>query len=158
MAGWASRQPCIDPPTILGAQSNRSSQRPNLLFRGQRGRILMISEAGGDHVCMYCHTYSRRMDQPSKVVNPVRGQLSRDDIYFPCLRSRLRIWSRVNLLISILILNLVLTYGIPPEFRRGVHLFMYNRHTPSGQSRVHRVTQLRTDDVHYRESAGTGPV
>ena len=29
---------------------------------------------------------------------------------------------------------LVLTYGIPPEFRGGVHL--WNRHTPSGQSRV----------------------
>ena len=34
----------------------------------------------------------------------------------------------------------------------------FNRHTPSGQSRVHRVTQLRTDGVHCRESAGTGPV
>ena len=33
-----------------------------------------------------------------------------------------------------------------------------NRHTPSGQSRVFRVTQLRTDGVHYRESADTGPV
>ena len=58
----------------------------------------------------------------------------------------------------ILKLNLVLAYGIPPEFRGGVHLFMYNRHTPSGQSRVYRVTQLRTDGVHCRESAGTGPV
>ena len=37
-------------------------------------------------------------------------------------------------------LNLVLTYGIPPEFRGGVHLFILNRHTLSGQSRVHRVT------------------
>ena len=27
-----------------------------------------------------------------------------------------------------------------------------------GQSRVYRVTQLRTDGVHCRESAGTGPV
>ena len=54
---------------------------------------------------------------------------------------------------------MVLTYGIPPEFRGGVHLFIfYNRQTPSGQSRVYRVTQLRTDGVHYRESAGTGPV
>ena len=46
---------------------------------------------------------------------------------FPCSRSCLRIWSReagsavvvlsrVGLLISILRLNLVLTYGIPPEF------------------------------------------
>ena len=68
--------------------------------------------------------------------------------------------SRVSLLISILRLNLVLTYyGIPPEFRGGVHLFMWNRHTPSGQSRVYRVTQLPTDDgVHCRESAGTGPL
>ena len=32
------------------------------------------------------------------------------------------------------------------------------RHTPSGQSRVYRVTQLRADGVHCRESAGTGPV
>ena len=66
--------------------------------------------------------------------------------------------SRVSLLISILRLNLVLTYGIPPEFRGGVHLFILNRHTPSGQSRVYRVTQLRTDGVHCRESAGMGPV
>ena len=35
---------------------------------------------------------------------------------------------------------------------------LWNRHTPSGQSRVYRVTQLRTEGVHCRESAGTGPV
>ena len=87
---------------------------------------------------------------------------------FPCPRSRLRIWSRETgsavlsrvslLIISILWLNLVLTYEIPPEFRGGVHSFIYNRHTPSDQSRVNRVTQLRTDGVHCRASAGTGPV
>ena len=43
-------------------------------------------------------------------------------------------------------LNLMLTYGIPPGFRGGV------------QSRVYRVTQLRTDGGPCRESAGTGPV
>ena len=52
---------------------------------------------------------------------------------FPCPRSRLRIWScetgsavpsRVSLFISILRVNMVLTYGIPLEFRGGVHLFM----------------------------------
>ena len=68
------------------------------------------------------------MDQPGKVANPARGQLNREKI-FPCLRAYLRIWSRetdsavpsrVSLLISILRLNLVLTYGIPPEFRGGV--------------------------------------
>ena len=42
--------------------------------------------------------------------------------------------SRVSLLISIIRLNLALTYGILPEFRGGVHLFIYNRHTPSGHS------------------------
>ena len=36
--------------------------------------------------------------------------------------------------------------------------FIHNRQTPSGQSRVCRVTQSRTDGVHCRESAGTGPV
>ena len=86
---------------------------------------------------------------------------------FLCPRSRLRIWSRetgsavpsrVSLLISMVRLDRVLTYGIPPEFHAGVHLFIGNRHTPSGQSRVYRVTQLRTDGVHCRESADTGPV
>ena len=42
-----------------------------------------------------------------------------------------------------------------PRRRRFIFL---NRHTPSGQSRVYRVTQLRTDDVHCRESTGTRPV
>ena len=67
------------------------------------------------------------MDQPGKVANPARGQ---GKLIFPCLRSRLNIWyretgsavpSRVSLLLSILRLNLVLAYGIPPEFRGGVH-------------------------------------
>ena len=70
------------------------------------------------------------MDQPGKVANPVRGQLNRENEYSP-VPVRLRIWSRetgsavpsrVSLLISMLRLNLVLTYGIPPEFRGGVHL------------------------------------
>ena len=70
------------------------------------------------------------MDQPGKVANPARGQLNREN-ELPCLSACLRIWSRetgstvpsrVSLLISILRLNLVLTYGIPPEFRGGVHL------------------------------------
>ena len=64
------------------------------------------------------------MDQPGKVANPARGQLPRP-------RTCLRIWSRemgsavpsrASLLISMVRLNLVLTCGIPPEFRGGVHL------------------------------------
>ena len=75
-------------------------------------------------------TSSRVLDQRGKVVNPARGQLNRK-IIFSCPRACLSTWSRetgsavpsrVSLLISILRLNLVLTYGIPPEFRGGVHL------------------------------------
>ena len=36
-------------------------------------------------------------------------------------------------------------------------IYFYH-HTPSGQSRVYRVKQLRTDGVHFRASAGPGPV
>ena len=31
----------------------------------------------------------------------------------------------------------MLTHGIAPDFRGGVHLFIFNRHTPSGHSRVY---------------------
>ena len=41
--------------------------------------------------------------------------------------------------------------------RRRLYIYL-NRHTPSGQSQIYRVTQLRTDGVYCRESAGTGPV
>ena len=114
---------------------------------------------------MYSHTYRKSVDQPEKVANPARGQLNRKiDIFLSPfapenLVSRDGFGSPVNsLLISIPRLNLVFTRGIPPEFRGGVHIFILNRHTPSGQSRVYRVTQLRSDGVHCRESAGTGPV
>ena len=46
-------------------------------------------------------------------------------------------------------------YSRVPRRRPFIYL---NRHTPSGQSRVYRVTQLRTDGVHCREFAGVGPV
>ena len=95
------------------------------------------------------------MDQPGKVANPSRGQLNREmniplsALSSPVLRQPAHLHTQAES---------VLTYGIPPEFRGGVHLFTENRHTSSGQSRVYRVTQLRTDGVHRREPAGTGPV
>ena len=84
-------------------------------------------------------TYSKGKDQPGKVDNPARrGQLAEQGKrIFPCTRSRLRIWPRetgsavpprVSLLISILRLNLVLTYGIPLEVRGGIHLFIIQVH------------------------------
>ena len=96
------------------------------------------------------------MDQSVKVANPPRGQLNRENIWSRETGSAVPL--RVSLLLSILKLNLVLIYGVPLEFRGGVHLFILYHHMPPGQSRVYRVTQLRTDGVHCRESVGTGPV
>ena len=44
------------------------------------------------------------------------------------------------------------------RFPRRHPFICLNRRTPSGQSRVYRVAQLRTDGVQCREFAGTGPV
>ena len=81
---------------------------------------------------MYGDTYSKSKDQPGKVANPARGQLNRAES-----GAYLQDSSRVP--------------------RRRPYIYL-NRHTPSGQSQVCRVTQLCTDGVHSRESAGTGPV
>ena len=63
------------------------------------------------------------MDQPGKVANPARGQLNWETCLIIWSReSGSAVPSRVSLFISILRLNLVLTYGIPPGFRGGVHL------------------------------------
>ena len=51
----------------------------------------------------------------------------------------------------------MLTYGIPPDFRDGVHVFQ-PPYAIGSVPRVYRLLQLRTDDFHCRESAGTGPV
>ena len=44
------------------------------------------------------------------------------------------------------------------RFPRWRLLIYLKHHTPSGQPRVYRVTQLHTDGVRRGESAGTGPV
>ena len=107
-------------------------------------------------------------DQPGKVADPARGQLNRENEYFPVPFAFENLVSRDG-------------YGSSssssPAPRHSAHLhtqaeygayyssrfprrrpFIYlNRHTPSGQSRVYWVTQLRTDGVHCREFTGTGP-
>ena len=63
--------------------------------------------------------------------------------FFPCPRSRLRTWSRetglaapsrVSLLVYLLRLKLVLTYGFLPSSAAASIFFYLNRHTSSGQS------------------------
>ena len=106
------------------------------------------------------------MDQPGKVANPARGQLNREnDIPLsPCVPENLV--SRDGFSRPVL----RQPADLHTQTESGAYLrdssrvprrrpFIYlNHHTPSGQSRVYRVTQLRTDGVHCRESAGTGPV
>ena len=85
---------------------------------------------------------------------------------FPCPRSRRRIWScetgsavpsRVNLLYTEAEYDAYLRNS--SRFPRRRPFIYFNRHTPSGLSRVYRVTQLPVDGVHCRQSAGTaGPV
>ena len=71
------------------------------------------------------------MDQPGKVDNPARGQLNRENEYSPVPVRALEfgLARRVQpsrpasaCSFSILRLNLVLTHGVLPEFRCGVHL------------------------------------
>ena len=76
---------------------------------------------------------SKSMDQPGKVANPARSQLHRENGYSPVPVRALEFGlarrvqpSRPASACSfyILRLNQVLTYGIPPDFRGDVHLFI----------------------------------
>ena len=68
-----------------------------------------------------CHTYSKSKDQPGEVANPAHGQLNREN-EISLSPFAPRVWSsemvstvpsRASLLMSVLRLNMVLTYGIP---------------------------------------------
>ena len=73
------------------------------------------------------------MDQQGKAANPARAQLNRENEYspVPVRASEFGLGRQVQpsrpasaCSFSILRLNLVLTHGIPPDFRGGVHLFI----------------------------------
>ena len=80
---------------------------------------------------MYSHTCCKSMHQPGKVANPARGQLNRENHISLSAFAPENLVSRDGFgspipayLHTVLRLNLVLTYGIPPEFHGGVHLFI----------------------------------
>ena len=87
---------------------------------------------------MYGHTYSKSMDQPGKVTSPARGQLNKKNEYFP-VRVRARELGFARRVFGSPVprqpahLHTQAEYGAylrdSPEFRGGVHLFIYNRHT-----------------------------
>ena len=98
------------------------------------------------------------------VANRAPGSAQQGKCFFPRLLSRMEIRSRetdsaapsraspliCHTQAESSIINLVLTHGIPPPFRDGVHT-KYSQ-PPSGQSRVYRVTQLRTEMAFTSES------
>ena len=131
-------------------------------------RIVLYANLTNDlYECKCGHHISKSKSQTGKVANPARGQLKTEkNEYFPS-RSRLKIWSRemvsaVPSRVGLVILHTQARYFAylrdSSRFPRQLPFIYLNRHTPSDQSRVYRVTQLRTDGVHCRESAGTGPV
>ena len=77
------------------------------------------------------HHIEQSMDQPGKVANSARGQLNRENDYSPYVRENLvsrdgfsRPAPRQPAHLHILRLNLLLTHGIPPDFRDGIYLFI----------------------------------
>ena len=83
-----------------------------------------------DTVCMYSH---QSTDQPGKIAKPARGQLNRNNKNFPvpALARKFvlerQAWPSRPASVcsfSILRLNLLLTRGIPPDFREDVYLFI----------------------------------
>ena len=89
--------------------------------------------------------------KPVKVANPGRDQLSRID-FLPYSRLRVGISfrqtglvvpSRVSFSFSTVVLKRVLTCGIPPAYRHGVHLFI-----PS--TAIESVPRLSGNSIAYR--------
>ena len=123
-----------------------------------------VLEAHRESLPRSCETSARRLSAESAEVYST-ADLPASAAHVPfSLRSRLRIWSpetgsvvpsRINLLILHAPAEWCLLTAFLPIFA-AASIYLY-RHTASGQYRVYRVTQSRTDVVRYRESAGTGP-
>ena len=110
------------------------------ILRRERGQGKTVFPCSTDHgqnwrVCMYvCMviTYSKGKDQPRRVANPVPGQLNRETYFSLSPFAPENLVSRDGLgspvprqpahLHTILRLNLVLTYGMAPEFREYIRL------------------------------------
>ena len=105
------------------------------------------------YVCIVI-TYSKGKDQPGKVSNPARGQLDMETVFFPYPRENmvsrdgLGSPSRVSLLISILRLNLVLTYRDSSRVPRRHPLYLC---TDSNLSTQHMLTVSLLTSIKYEQ-------
>ena len=96
---------------------------------------------------MYGHTYSKSMDQPGKVLNLARGQLNRENEYFPIpvrawelgLATRFRQSRPASACSSPYSggIGCLLTGSLPIS-TVVASIYLSKPHTPSGQSRVIR--------------------
>ena len=137
------------------------------ILRRERGQGKTRFPCSADHEQDWVHVLSAHFQQRvyiNRVWLPILLVVNRTGqmLFFPPRpRSRVRSLarqvrpSRPALARSFL----VLTDGfLPLSATAFIYYYYYYRQTPSGQSRVHRATQLRTDGVHCRESVGTGTV
>ena len=110
-------------------------------------------------------TYIKSKDQPGKGAKSCSWLAEQGKLIFPCPRSCLGIClaRRVRQSHPASACSSPYSGGIwylwdSSRFTRWRPLIYLNSLTRLGQSRVYRVTQLRTDGVHCRESICTGPV
>ena len=138
----------------------------------------VISRIFEPNACTVCSPHSAKYGSTGYGCQSYSWSADQGTSFFPCLRPRLRIWSQetgstVPSLVNPLILHNQAGFD---AYSRASPLFFYylilrrpttpinslHRHRPSyfieGQFRAYRATQLRTDGVYRRESAGAKPV
>ena len=125
---------------------------------GRRGAGVLLTFENS-RVCMVS-SFQQSMDQPGMVANPARGRLlNRENVFSMSPFAPESLVSRTGSAVPSRVSPLmVFTRGLlcfPPLSATASQPY---RQPPSSQSRVNRVTQLRTDGVPCREPAGTGPV
>ena len=117
---------------------------------------------------MYGHTYSKSVDQPGKVLNPARSwSAEQRNEYFPVpvrarefgLARRFRQYRPASVCSSPYSGGIwCLLTGSLPSSTVMTPIYLFRPPYAIGSVPSYRVTQLRTNGVHCRESAGTGPV
>ena len=115
----------------------------------------------------YCNHLGQSMHRTGKVAILSRGQLNKENQYFPVLSlfAPDNLVSRGGFKCPVprqsphlhTQAESGLTHGTPSDFRGGVHLFIIPPFA-IWKTRVYQFAQVRTDGVHCRESTGTRPV
>ena len=105
--------------------------------------------------------YVNIFDQLGKVANPACGQLNRKNQYFSV---PVRAWE-FDFARRVRPARLHTRHAEPGAYLRGflpcsaaASIYLFKPSYAIGPVPIYRITQLRTDGVHCRESTGTGPV